>query len=98
MDARLFFAMVSNGKRVEHRKNSRLFFELCRVANFPHITDDSRKEVRQYYWDGSLSENDVRVRDARIEKINADAEERYKNQDEVRAILGNVLRGAAHGR
>jgi hypothetical protein len=83
MDARMFFTMMNRGRALKCKQNARKYFELCRVANFPHVTKESQDVVRQHYWDTSLTELQVESREEQIEKIKEDAAKHYAPSKEA---------------
>lgn len=76
MQARLFFAMLSHGRAIERRKNYRLLFELLHVSTYPHYTAASQEEVRDYFYDSSLSAQDIAMR----RQVLIEAEEKAREQ------------------
>ena len=56
MRASLFFHMLAKGRLLEKRRKFRDYMELTRVAVYPTLTEKSKEDVLQYFWDGSVSE------------------------------------------
>lgn len=62
---------------------SRMYYEFCRVADFPHITVESRKEQMRWYWDNGLSPNEVDAREEYLENIREQARQHYAKPAEA---------------
>lgn len=79
---------------MEFKRQSRVYYELLRVSNFPHITEDSRKKVLQHYWDHSLTDIQVVAREEHLDRVREDAQKHYV---ESKAALGFFAQGHAKG-
>jgi hypothetical protein len=77
MEARLFFAMLNRGRAIEGRRQFRTYYHLLNVSTHPHNKEDSQKEIRQFYWDNSLSDIEIAMRDSKIAEIKKDAAKHY---------------------
>lgn len=55
MQAILFFKMLQNGRVIDHRKKYRNYYELTRVAMVPHVKQDDRMEICQYFFEQSVT-------------------------------------------
>ena len=93
MDALLFFAMLRHGRALAFKKKSREYFELCRVSLIPVMTEDSRKDARQWYWDNSLTDLERECRDEHIDKVKADAAQHYASPASAMALFARAHSG-----
>lgn len=78
MRASLFFQMLAKGRIIDHRKQFRHYYELTRVACFPHISKESKEEISDYYWNGAMTPMEAFERDQFREAMEARAKELEK--------------------
>lgn len=92
MDARLFFAMVRRGREVQFRRQSRIYFHLLSVADFPNMTKESRDKTRQWHWDNSLTAGEIEDRNTTVQQVREEAKKHYSKPE---AALGFFAQGNA---
>lgn len=92
MRAVLFFKMLSRGRARARRERMSHYYELCRCATYPTMTQDSKNALLEYYYDSSLTPEDIEARESLRQEMESRAAETYATptqaQDFFRATAG----------
>jgi hypothetical protein len=80
MNAALYFHMLNKGRMIDQRKRYRNYYEMCRVSAYPNYTQDSQKELIQFYYNCSIDQSDLMAQETLREKANERANELRQNE------------------
>lgn len=79
---------------IERRRVNHHYYELCRVASFHTYSQEDKQQVAQYYFDNSLSREEL---SAHYKKHKEEEESQYISPKEAEEAFRNIA-GSLYGR